>query len=207
MKTRFTSFYALFFFTLLFSSCQKDALVEPAVPSFADDESTELRSGQTAEFEVWQQVDILQLDCDNDPIMIEDTEDNDDEILKTSGCYGQYGLTSYEGYGWILEYGRFTSSVELKFDADKNEVSGTIDLIFPGEGDMLVLNASGLIIRTASSEEGTTLSVDISSRRGTGRFSDVNFRGTLYIMEADQIFDGDATDYYASLLIEGEFLR
>jgi hypothetical protein len=207
MKTRLTPFCTIVLITLLFSSCQKDALIDPITPSFTIDESSDLRSSDNTEFELWQQVNILQPDCGNDPIMTKDTEGNDDEILKTSGCFGLYGLTSYEGGGWALNYGRFTSIVDLKFDADKNVVSGTIELNFSGVGDMLVLKASGSISSEVSSEDGKTLTVDVTSHKGTGRFAHVSFTGTLYIMEADKIFDGDATDYYATLYIKGEFGR
>lgn len=188
---------------VLFNACQKDSLSERVTPIYTDDISNDLRSSEPVQFEVWQQLDILQPDC-NDPIMIKDTEYNDDEISKTSGCTGTYGLTGYVGQGFAEEYGRFLSIVELKFDANKNKVEGTIEFKFVAEGDMLVLKAVGEISRI-STEEGTTLRVHVMHRKGTGRFQHVRFNGDLSILEADQIFDGDAIDYNATIYINGSF--
>jgi hypothetical protein len=204
MKTRITSIFALASTLLLFSACEKDALVDSLAPEYTNDVTAEMRSSEFVKFEIWQQVDILQPDC-GDPIMTNDTEEDGDEISKSSGCMGTYGLTSDEGQGWTQDYGRLTSIVELKFDASTNQVDGTIEFKFPADNDMLVLKALGKITRDASSDEGTTIMVHILSMKGTGRFANVNFSGSLTIMEADQIFDGDVIDYYATIYIKGAF--
>ena len=190
---------------LVFSACQKDSLVDNVAPEYTVDVSSDLRSSEVVQFELWQQVDILQPDCD-DSSMTSNSEDNDDEITKTSGCTGVYGLTGYDnGQGWIHEYGRFLSVIELKFDADRNQVNGTVELSFPADKDMLVLKALGDITKESSTDGGSTLMVHVLSMKGTGRFKYVNFSGQLTIMEADQIFDGDATDHYATVYIKGSF--
>jgi hypothetical protein len=40
---------------------------------------------------------------------------------------------------------------------------------------------------------------------GSGIFEQVEFSGVLKIMHADEIFDAQTTEYYATLLIDGEF--
>ena len=205
MKTRITITFALASMLLFFSACQKDSLVDNVAPEYTADVSSDLRSSELVQFELWQQVDIQPPDCD-DAIMTSNSEDNEDEITKTSGCTGVYGLTGYgDGQGWILEYGRFLPVIELKFDADKNQVNGTVELFFPADNDMLVLKALGKITKESSTDNGSTLMVHVLSMKGSGRFKYINFSGELTIMEADQIFDGDATDHYATVYIKGSF--
>ncbi len=205
MKTSIKQLCALASMLFLFSACEKDSLVDNVNPEYTADVSSDMRSTEMVQFELWQQIDILQPDCE-DPIMTSDSEGNDDEVTKTSGCMGIYGLTGYDnGQGWIQEYGRFLSVIELRFDADRNQVNGTIQLKFPADSDMLVLKAVGEIHREVSSEDGTNLMIHVLSMKGTGRFKYVDFSGELTIMDADQIFDGDATDYYATVFINGAF--
>jgi len=202
MKTSITKFLGLASMLLMFSACQKDSLVDNVTPQYSTDVASDLRSSEIAQFELWARLDIVQPDC-NDPIMTRNTEDNIDEITKTSGCTGIYGLSG-DGQGWIAGYGRFLADIVLKFDADNNTVSGTVELTFPPSGDMLVLKAYGKIIKE-SSDDDTTLTVGIRFMKGTGVFEYVDFYGKLTIMEADKIFDGHSTEYYATIYITGDF--
>ena len=203
MKTQITSFLALVSVILLLSSCQKDALVDNVVPEYNSELSTDLRSSDQSEFTMWQEVDILQPDC-NDPIMINSEDLDTDELSKTSGCTGLYGLHGDLGQGWIGEYGRFKSEVDLKFDATSKKAYGTISLEFFGPSDILILKAMGDITRVLS-DDGPTIKVNVSSMKGTGRFENAKFHGELTIMEADQIFDGRTKKYQATIMINGAF--
>jgi hypothetical protein len=206
MKTSFTSILALVSTMLLFNACQKDSLVDSISPEYTANKSVELRAiSDLITFEIWQNVEILQPDCDTDPIMSKNSENNDDEITRYSGCYGQFGLTSNEGQGWMMEYGRFLSTIELMFDPDKDQVRGTINLQFQNEGDMLILMAFGNFTKIELADGGYTLMVNVLSQKGTDRFANVNFSGMLTIMDADLIFDGDAIDYSATLVVKGAF--
>ena len=203
MKTPITKFLGLASMLLMFSACQKDSLVDNVTPQYSTDVASELRSSEIAQFELWTRLDIVQPDC-NDRIMTRDTEDKIDEITKTSGCTGLYGLSGDEGQGFIAGYGRFLTDIVLKFDADNNRVSGTVELTLRPSGDMLVLKAYGEIIKE-STDEGTTMMVHVRFIKGTGVFEHVDFYGELTIMEADKIFDGHSTEYYATIYITGDF--
>ncbi len=205
MKTRITSMLTLASMVLFLTSCQKDSFVDTVSPDYTMENSADLRSpADFVRFELWQDVEILQLDCD-DPILVSNSEDKRDEITRTSGCYAFYGLTSDIGQGFMGGYGRFLSSIELKFDTDKDQVKGWIMLEFQHEHDLLVLKVYGPVIRIVSDDGGVSLQVSVLYQKGTERFQYVQFSGTLTIMDADKIFDGEATDYSATLVIKGAF--
>jgi len=205
MKTRIAQIFALVTILLLFTACQKDSLVDDISPDYTIDDSIEMRSSEAVEFELWQYVGVIHPDCPDVPEMVEHRTEGEYETSKTSGCYGTYGLTSDLGQGYMDEYGRFLSTLDLKFNPDKDQVDGTVTLKFVPDGDMLILKAMGKIIKKESIDGGITLTVQIMFARGTGRFAHVNFNGTLSIMEADLVFNSEAIDYNATILVQGAF--
>jgi len=204
MKTTRCQMFALLSMMFLFISCQKDAFVESISPDYIETESTELRSPSSVmKFELWQHVDIQKLDCGEEAILAKTSGNNDYKTARTKECKGLYGLSSDEGHGWILEYGRFSSQINLKVNPETNQVAGSILLEFTTEGDRLVLNVMGNATKEAQSNEGHTLIMNVLSKKGTGRFAYTNFSGTLRVKDADKVFAGKMTDYYTILEVQG----
>ena len=206
MKTQHLFFGTLFAATTMFTSCTEDAMLGGVLPEPIT--QTEYVQGKSANWiilQARQYTEIQQPPCEN--VLQPFTSDNPEVADQPANkCYGAYGLTSDEGQGFADALGRFTSKVSLKYDPTTDEFKGYISYKFFQTEDELMLGIKGKY-ETHQTIEGTELHVTAKYIDGTGQFEDCGFQGTLILVQANEIFNGDHLGYPATIIVEGSLLR
>jgi hypothetical protein len=210
MKTHQTSIFGLLSIALVFTACQKDGIVDMDLLENKSDrvETQELDPNMSrsipvpVNFELQQMVDIQKPDCATSSSLEEGSQD---QVEKSEGCYGTYGLSSQDGRGWVEDFGSFTSHVDLEYDPTADEINGTVTIVFDRESATLVLKAMGRVLKTATPSEGRTLVVGLESTKFSKPYDMSNFIGQIHIMRADLITDSKSLENDALMVINGEF--
>gem|GEM_PF-3362148 len=209
MRTQQTSIFALLSIALVFTSCQKDSLVDMDILSQKDAgiDQQVFEPGLNKSIlvpvglKLSQTVEIHRPDCANSLL----EEKAGDQTEKSKGCYGKYGLTDDNGRGWTEEFGSFTSHVDLEYDPAANAINGTVTFVFDRKSAILVVKAMGSVVRMAPTSEGNMLMVGLEGSKTSGPLDLSNFVGQLYIPHADLTSERSDLDHDASIVIEGSF--
>jgi hypothetical protein len=118
---------------------------------------------------------------------------------------GEFGFEG-TGTGFLEGFDRYYVQTALRYDAANQRFNGMIDIEFASFNSSLELKIEGPGQQYRTDENESVVQIPTRFYAGTGEFEQIEFEGVLKIIHADEIFDAQNTDYYATLLIEGEFI-
>ncbi len=194
---------------LILISCGPDGLTESISPDSLSDPMTleiDMSEGTSVEgisLEMTGHVLLNPPVCPDENVQLSVRHKELDSPKLTNGCYGPYTL-GLDGQGWMEEFGRYILKISASIDPAEKTVTGLIELHFPGDGAFLLIGGSDAF-QIVEVDRVSAFVVDIDFIEGTGPFANMNFKGKLYIMDADQIFKCKDTECYVDIWIVGVF--